>query len=328
MAQFAIGQRVAFKDDARKGTVVSVLNDGRLLVHCIDGMDFPAHATELVALGKKPAPALPQLQPLVENQPSPIIHRPKPTQQEGVKLSKPSIVFLAESDEQPENSDLAILAINPTNWFIKLHFFVDDDNGLMRLQASIEIKPNSNETLLKVRRSQIGSLGNMRAEAMFYSEFAFKPQAPVALDIKSNPKRFLKPGSYTQLRGYGFGFIHTLENEVHKVVPQVAVAPTRAQTTPKTKVRHIEEEIDLHIEKFDPAVQHLDSHSIVLRQLAHCQKHLNRALAEGHLSIVFIHGIGTGRLKAEVLSLIHAHQLQAQPIPHNPGAMRVILKWG
>lgn len=56
-------------------------------------------------------------------------------------------------------------------------------------------------------------------------------------------------------------------------------------------------EVDLHIEELTDDFSHLSNAEIVALQLARFTKELNHALTHHFKSIVFIHGVGNGRLK-------------------------------
>lgn len=59
-------------------------------------------------------------------------------------------------------------------------------------------------------------------------------------------------------------------------------------------------EIDLHIEEITPNIEGLSNADIIQIQLAHFKKELDKCYLRQQKSIVFIHGIGNGKLKAEI----------------------------
>jgi len=59
-------------------------------------------------------------------------------------------------------------------------------------------------------------------------------------------------------------------------------------------------EVDLHIEELTDQVEKLSTSSMLEMQLEHFRKELDQAILRHARSIVFIHGIGNGKLKAEI----------------------------
>ncbi|MBK9399314.1 MAG: Smr/MutS family protein [Bacteroidetes bacterium] len=59
-------------------------------------------------------------------------------------------------------------------------------------------------------------------------------------------------------------------------------------------------EVDLHIEELTDQVEKLNNSTMLEIQLRHFRKELDLAILRHARSIVFIHGIGNGKLKAEI----------------------------
>lgn len=59
-------------------------------------------------------------------------------------------------------------------------------------------------------------------------------------------------------------------------------------------------EVDLHIEKLNENYSSLSAGEILVQQIAAFEDHLTRALATNQEQIIFIHGVGNGKLKNEI----------------------------
>ncbi|MEO6884115.1 MAG: Smr/MutS family protein [Bacteroidia bacterium] len=66
-------------------------------------------------------------------------------------------------------------------------------------------------------------------------------------------------------------------------------------------------EIDLHIEELVDSSKGMTNAQIIVIQLSHVQKKLNEAMCSNIRKIIFIHGVGTGRLKQEILQILSAY---------------------
>lgn len=98
-------------------------------------------------------------------------------------------------------------------------------------------------------------------------------------------------------------------NEVNKI-PVQKVIRDKEKPQPKkvSKARTpMEAEVDLHIENL------LDNHSrmtnaeIIDVQLRHFTKALDNAIRNNYYKIVFIHGVGKGRLREEIIALLKTY---------------------
>jgi len=66
----------------------------------------------------------------------------------------------------------------------------------------------------------------------------------------------------------------------------------------------IDKEVDLHIEKLVDNYKGMSNYDMLQLQLRHFQKHLDEAINNRYHKIVFIHGVGNGRLKQEILNIL------------------------
>ncbi len=69
-------------------------------------------------------------------------------------------------------------------------------------------------------------------------------------------------------------------------------------------------EIDLHIEELLDDYSGMNNGQIIQVQLNHLQKAINKAIANRYKKLIVIHGIGNGRLKQEVRSVLSLQNLQ------------------
>lgn len=70
------------------------------------------------------------------------------------------------------------------------------------------------------------------------------------------------------------------------------------------KTVHVSDEIDLHIEKLAPHLQHQNQAMILDHQLSRVKKYIELAIQNRKFKVLIIHGKGTGVLKAEVLAIL------------------------
>ena len=95
--------------------------------------------------------------------------------------------------------------------------------------------------------------------------------------------------------------------ERSKIIIEKEVDPdVKSRKSKKHEVQgeFVEREIDLHIEAILDYYRHLSNSEIVLIQVNHLKRELDRAEQDGLRRIVVIHGKGTGALKSEVIDIL------------------------
>ncbi len=98
-------------------------------------------------------------------------------------------------------------------------------------------------------------------------------------------------------------------NEVKKI-PIEKVIREKEKPLPKkvSKSRTpIEDEVDLHIENLLPSHRGMSNGEIIDVQLRHFTKALDNAIRNNYSKIVFIHGVGKGRLREEIIALLNTY---------------------
>ena len=69
-------------------------------------------------------------------------------------------------------------------------------------------------------------------------------------------------------------------------------------------------EVDLHIEQLVPSTRNLDTFDILNYQIRHAKGKLEWAIAKRISKIIFIHGVGDGILKKELLGLLKRYPVR------------------
>lgn len=98
-------------------------------------------------------------------------------------------------------------------------------------------------------------------------------------------------------------------NELKKI-PVAKIISEKEKQQPKkiSKARiELEEEVDLHIENLLPSHRGMSNSEIIQVQLNHFTKALDNALSSNCYKIIFIHGVGKGRLKEEIHAILKTY---------------------
>lgn len=78
-------------------------------------------------------------------------------------------------------------------------------------------------------------------------------------------------------------------------------------------------QLDLHIEKLNPSLEFQTPQQIILHQVKKCKEFVAFAIKKRWLTVLIIHGKGTGALKEEVYHLLSDFDEVYHKIPRNNG---------
>ncbi len=92
----------------------------------------------------------------------------------------------------------------------------------------------------------------------------------------------------------GKAVVHTVKHTIDKKKKSKTPAGSR------TSNNLLEMEVDLHIEELADHTRGMNNSQILEVQLSHARRMLEKAIAKKLLKVVFIHGVGTGKLKYEL----------------------------
>ena len=85
---------------------------------------------------------------------------------------------------------------------------------------------------------------------------------------------------------------------------------TRKKSVFKRDKNEVILEVDLHMEQLLPSTRNLDTFDILNYQLRHAKGKLEWAIAKRISKIIFIHGVGDGILKKELLGLLKRYPVR------------------
>lgn len=85
---------------------------------------------------------------------------------------------------------------------------------------------------------------------------------------------------------------------------------TRKKSVFKRDKNEVILKVDLHIEQLVPSTRNLDTFDILNYQLRHAKGKLEWAIAKRISKIIFIHGVGDGILKKELLGLLKRYPVR------------------
>jgi hypothetical protein len=316
--KFRIGDKVKFLHDTGKGEVSAIIDKNKVMVRTEDGFDVPYVVTDLVKYGEMENRRLSGLEdeyPGIEDN----------FQEDGETAD----MIEEESDAEPVEDDEIVFALtlNSRGNDIMSYLVNSSSYNLYYTVAQVIsgednlLSKGTLEADTKIRISKLVPTGlteetTVRISLLFWNHSFYKFIKPVNASLKLDLKEVLNGAVLTEndyfeekaaiYNIYSFKEKANLafENKIVEEDLKAAIEEKERKEEKKKAVRaqrHPEiEEVDLHIESLVDDAKGLTSGEILELQMARFKTSLETAIIHKTRRIVFIHGIGNGKLKHEL----------------------------
>jgi hypothetical protein len=358
---FKPGDEVSFINEKRNGIVKKIITQEMVSVEIEDGFDIPVLIKELIII--RPKSVTDNIS--IENEKNVHVthYESKPLiEEEAIEdatvflLNKadtatPKGLYLALVPKNRENitaAGLKLLIVNNTAYDVLFGCYNKPDKDYSAFTYDAFGKYSS-YLLTEIAHTALNEWTDLLLHIMFYAESeTIRP--PLDKSVKINPVKVFREGSfkYSLLLDAPSYIIPIEEMEINPPTwEEAAWQPgiiehrpvldikdiTRDKISPVEK-KHITApfiaEVDLHIEQLIEKSQNMSNHEKLTLQLNYFLKCLDAAIAHKFKKITFIHGVGQGRLKDEILKIIAENYkgLRIQDGPFNKygqGATEVLI---
>lgn len=312
-----IGDRVSFLNDVGGGVVTAYLDNNMVEVETDDGFELPVLATELLRDNSSGY----GIDNNDEDDEVNTIAKPKQSEESIVTKTEDyrhqkfsGEAFLAivpENDKMLHVSDLKLYLINDSNYSI--YYTVSHAEGsVSELLNTGLLEPDTKILLKQYGQSTISKVKTLRLQAFFIKSGLYDPQP--ALDVINSIEgmSFYKTNTFSANDYFNSNALVFKTEEINmeeavKSLSQNDLLKIKQSKDPKPehkkekkKVKSDIEEVDLHIEEIIDNHANMSNGEIVDVQLARFETALNTALNSKTKRIVFIHGVGNGKLKHEL----------------------------
>ncbi|AFM06029.1 Smr domain-containing protein [Bernardetia litoralis DSM 6794] len=307
-----IGDKVRMLSGTEEGVITKILQNGQVEVEIEDGFALPVMAAEIVIIHKQEEKYFGKKSPVSIEEEKPIF---KPTK----KVKKSTVgegIYLAFTDFNDKL--LNVYLINNLSYSMLVTVSEQLENGHEKHLFSEQIDKENAPRIHRLSREDFNDWKPLIIKAIFFKDGNFEPKETLIFTMGFNNSFFrikrtapvLERESYL-FRVEGREVQPDLPTEKLEVIDvnslreriienSSKVSPYKTETPPS--------EIDLHIEELSP--DHYDvmtNEAIITMQLEHFELYLDKALASNMKSIIFIHGIGTGKLRLEIHRRLSQH---------------------
>ncbi len=328
---FKVGDKVNFLNEKGGGIISKILDNAMVQVTIDDGFDVPVMAKDLIKTGTKEISndierAYKRINPDPEPEPvdtdiTPLFLSPNNPEQKA-----PGLYFAMVPDiqENPLVGSLDLYLINHSDYDLLFNIFESRSGSYHGIEYGF-LQPQSRLFIKKTGRSEIEQWANALLQALFFKENKCTPQAPFSGLINFKPIRLYKEESFkyqSLLQTNAFLvdvcilseltrkslFEETLNKESIQMLKekiQTNQAPKKSHQVTKTildkhKIDDSVAEVDLHIGELVDNFSNLEKNDLLQIQLDYFKKCLIEAQKIKINKVIFIHGVGNGKLKTEI----------------------------
>lgn len=231
---------------------------------------------------------------------------------------KPERNFLLAFVATADNDGLDAWLINDSSFHVYYTFLLKQGNedAFLNLKTGM-VEPDTKLFIKTFVRDQINTFITLRVQALFFSRGIFEPVPPSQKEVPLDPAEMFGTDSLT---------VNDYFDENARIIPLISDAHEREMVklsegeisrlsagknvTPEPSGKDVRkdgkkddpliEEVDLHIEELIDDYSGLSGREVLDLQMARFTTALEGALRGRTRRIVFIHGIGNGKLKFEI----------------------------
>ena len=343
--QYTKGQKVKFLNEEGGGTI-SKIEGSIVYVTTTDGFDIPVKMQEILPIkasthterlflneNEKQETEIPEVvAEETEDNLSPLKNVPSsPKADSGFYLA-----FIPQNQQWVLTSDIDVYLINNTPTDILYSILLkENDNYTGFTYGSCPAK--SKILLEQINRDQLNKWEQGVVQAMLHQDQANFYYNTINIDFKLKSYKLMQSENaftslniidekvfYKQLISLSAIEKHELNLPSKPPQPEQKVQAVTVTTTKFEKFKQEDEsyEVDLHAEKIIEDYQKFSPDTIMQKQLDYFKRTLELAIAENIKEVVFIHGVGVGRLKYELKKILDIYE---DKIEHEDGS---ILKYG
>jgi len=300
-----IGDKVRFLNEVGEGVVSRIKDHASVYVEMADGFEIPYQVSQLVPI---------HTELIVDKDAENIGLNP------GAHIAD-AIYFVLEPDHDymPLVNDFKVYLFNASAFNLSYTYAIKDGAYFQAIRHG-EAGPYQKVLLRQVKLPFFNEYSEHKIEALLYKNTYYKPQLPLSHVVyvnerllKSTPavkhEEFKHP-VYAFLMRDEFINTETVRQELsHSDLDKlrnVKEFKTAAKLSKSTRdyLKSLEKEVDLHIEELVDSTEGLSNHEMLSMQLDRVEKELDEAMVKKLKRIIFIHGVGNGRLRQEIQAIL------------------------
>lgn len=329
-----IGDTVRFLNDIGGGRIVKFIGKNQVLVQDSNGFEIPVLISEVVVVNtandKAASPKTIEVkQPEAKHRQSvETLKQDRPVSNDDIIKVEESVVrsnideyeillgFYPKNENNPLEGDIDIYLINDSAYHLLYTVGVRDNTDYIKHIQGGELEPDSKLFIETLAVKDISRIQELSFGLMKYRAATYRIQEPEQLELELNPVKFFRPNAFTENDYFdGKAMLYklssnqkTLKDFLSPSAEEIAKAMKEKKDHTKKPIKQKQpieiEEVDLHINSLVDNHAGMSNGEILEVQLARFQTALDLGMRSGTKRMVFIHGVGNGKLKHEILRLL------------------------
>lgn len=325
--KFKVGDKVNFLNESGGGTIVKIIDSKIVHVETIDGFELPVLSSELIidqrsveseATDNLFSFKTPIKQEVAKNEIEEEESNISEINPWGNVREEKGIYLAFEPHEQQWllTGDLDVYLINNTSNDILYSLFFEIDDTLEGIDFS-SVPPDSKILLDTISRDELENWSRGYIQVLFHNDLPNKIYYPLHSSIDLKVNRFFKEGSYRsnsllQNKALIINIINEslLETVSGSDSEKKFGSKAKASVAEAVKEKPLIEKhrtgmgvaiVDLHIAELVDNISGMSSSDMLLYQKDYFKKTLDSAIAAEYTKVTYIHGVGNGVLKNEIM---------------------------
>lgn len=300
-----IGDKVRFLNEKGEGVITRFKDKLYAFVEMPDGFEIPYLMKELVPI---------HTELIISSEADNLDLNPE-------SAVTDAVYFVIEPDHELPIlvNDYNIYLFNSSSYNLMFAYSIKDDAYFQTLKHG-EVGAYQKILLKQVKVSFFKEYPYQKIECILFKNTHYRAQIPIAETIFVSPSNLnqgqlikhheFKLPVYAFLIKDEFVVAQNIEQELSKEdISRLKTikefkSSARSSKSHKEQLKKLEREIDLHIEELVDNTKGLSNHEMLSVQLEKVEKELDKAMAAGVKKLIFIHGVGNGRLKMEIQNIL------------------------
>ncbi len=352
--QYRIGDKVKFLNDVGGGVITKLVGKNMVHVENEDGFEIPTLTNEIILVGEQQGGLGSSKQTETELKRPNVTEFVKQGMQEAlirdeIKKTTTQIVgndtpnfhlaFVPENSHNPLDGVVKMYIVNDCNHTL-IYNYMHFDGLQYEMQQTGEVSPNTKQVINNLSSADIANLPEFVFQLLYYKDGSSTIEQPLLKRVAVGSVKFYKSGSFKKndyfktpamLYKLNETALDKAVEELKVTIKEVQAEPARVFNTPKEEWPELLE-VDLHIHELIDSETGMTPKDMLDLQLKTVTDKMEGAIKSNKVKrIVFIHGIGEGKLKNEVRrELAHKYKKydyqDASFQEYGYGATMVILK--
>lgn len=312
---FLPGDKVSFINEKQDGIVVKALPGNKILVAIEDGFEIEVFEKELVkTIATQKTVKQPELKTVdtVFNVTSSLI--------ETTSLGTICMAVVPESIGAVLTGSIHHHLINNSSYHLLFTFFLKEKNKWVGKEKG-SIPSGESQFIFKCKREDLIDTSAFLIQGLLYSTdnlpgtgFFRKETGILLPDLQTLNKNLRGTTAYAKVTTLYSDAALIEDVDIKDLMVQYQKSTVKKQVTSEKKQPSVrpgtfinEKEVDLHIEELVNDFRGLTNGEMVKIQLERFSKEMDNAMKNHFSRIIFIHGVGNGRLKQEIRKELRAY---------------------